>query len=106
MENESRDVDTIDGSKVWYDKDGRFHRLDAPAIEYSSGIKLWFIHGKRHRLDGPAAKHDDGSSYWYIRGNDITRKITKWAQDNNIDLDNLTNDDKILIKLVWAEYSG
>ena len=43
-------------------------------------------------------------SSWYINSHRVTAQITKWAKDNGIDLDNLTEVDKALIKLVWSDY--
>ena len=57
-----------DGTKVWYDNMGRFHRLDGPAIEYSNGSKAWWVHDKRHRIDGPAIEWNDGAKFWYVHG--------------------------------------
>ena len=64
-----------------------------------------------HRLDGPAhiKFYDDGSiaTYdWYINDYYLTHKIEKWAKENDIDLDNLSEVDKALIKLTWADYNG
>ena len=64
-----------------------------------------------HRLDGPAyiKFKDDGSPedcQWYINDFYVTDIITDWAKDNDIDLDNLTEVDKALIKLTWADYYG
>jgi hypothetical protein len=28
--------------------------------------KGWYINGKRHREDGPAIEYSDGDKYWYI----------------------------------------
>ncbi len=42
----------INGTKLWYD--GKLHRLDGPAIEYSDGTKEWYREGKHDRVDGPA----------------------------------------------------
>ena len=58
----------------------------------------------RHRLDGPAILYSNGEETWCINNHDVTDKITKWAEENNIDLDNLSEHDKLLIKLVWADY--
>jgi|SRR5210317_2028740 hypothetical protein len=44
------------------------HREDGPAIEYTSGDKVWYINGKRHREDGPAIEWANGDKYWYING--------------------------------------
>ena len=44
----------------------RPHRLDGPAIEYSSGSKEWLVEGKRHRTDGPAIEYRNGSKQWFV----------------------------------------
>ena len=53
-----------------YFKDGKRHREDGPAIEYSNGNKEWLIDGKYHREDGrPAIEYDDGGTkLWYKDG--------------------------------------
>ena len=55
------------GNKYWY-LNGKLHRTDGPAIEYSDGTKIWFLNGKRHRVDGPAVEHYDGYRAWYLSG--------------------------------------
>ena len=56
-----------DGTKFW-DRDGKLHREDGPAIESSTGTKCWYRDGKLHREDGPAAEDSDGRKYWYRNG--------------------------------------
>ena len=67
-------------------------------------VKFW-SNGKRHRLDGPAMIWSDELPIWYINDTCVDIIIKVWANDNNIDLDNLSEDDKILIKLVWSDYN-
>ena len=68
---------TVDehGDKVWRNKEGNWHRIGGPAIEYSSGTKYWFDNGKQHRIDGPAVEWNServewssGRRDWYLRG--------------------------------------
>ena len=33
---------------------GKLHRIDGPALEYSNGTKMWYYEGKQHRINGPA----------------------------------------------------
>lgn len=54
-----------DGSKFWY-LDGKKHREDGPAIEWSHGSKSWWLDGKQHREDGPAVEYADGSKFWWL----------------------------------------
>ena len=59
-----------------------------------------------HRLDGPAIiwKHNQHADEWWINNKDVTIEIFNWAKAQGIDLDNLTEDDKIMIKLTWKDY--
>ena len=60
-------VEWTDGSKYWY-KEGKCHRDDGPAIERANGTKYWYKEGRRHRDDGPACEWADGDKFWYIDG--------------------------------------
>jgi hypothetical protein len=42
-----------------------FHCENGPAIE-ADGHKEWYINGKRHREDGPAFEYTNGYKEWYI----------------------------------------
>ena len=42
--------------------------------------------------------------FWFINNHNVTYEIATWAKENDIDLDNLTDVDKALIKLVWSDY--
>ena len=82
-----------DGTKIWYDADGKYHRDGGPAVIYPKSIrrpnggtmwyqhgqlhrddgpaedegvyKAWYQHGKQHRDDGPATEFEDGSYGWW-----------------------------------------
>jgi hypothetical protein len=56
-----------DGTSKYY-WNGRLHREDGPAIEWSHGTKEWYLHGKCHREDGPAIEWTNGDKYWYLQG--------------------------------------
>lgn len=83
----------------WYipDEDGGFHRdwLTPPAKQL-------------HRYDGPAAEidvdHEGAETYlWFILGNMINGEEYKaWLIESNMDINNLTDHDKILIDLKWG----
>jgi hypothetical protein len=55
------------GTKQWL-VDGKFHRLDGPAVECVSGTKQWWVDGKLHRLDGQSVEWADGYKSWHIDG--------------------------------------
>ena len=62
-------VDDV-GTTRWY-KDAKckvLHREVGPAIEYTSGDKVWYQNGQLHRTDGPAAVFADDTKRWYING--------------------------------------
>ncbi len=56
------------GDRFWY-LNGKLHREDGPACEYSSGTRCWCLNGDLHREDGPAIEDIDGSRYWYLNDN-------------------------------------
>ena len=71
------------------------------AVVFRKRIELvWYY----HRLDGPTVIYDNGRKEWWINGFGVTTPIRSWAKDNDIDLDNLTNDDKVLINLAWSDH--
>ena len=47
------------GDKYWY-LNGKLHREDGPAVEWSNGSKEWWLNGELHREDGPAVECVDG----------------------------------------------
>ena len=51
----------------WY-KNGKYHRLGGPAIEWIDGTKYWFKKGKLHREDGPAIEYTNSYKCWYLEG--------------------------------------
>ena len=85
--------------------------MDGPTLCSSYSIK-WGYFVKydsdyifiKHRLDGPALISHTGSCHWYINNLFVTTKITQWAEYHNIDLDDLSDVDKALIKIEWASY--
>jgi len=56
------------GTKIWRDGNGRFHRDNGPAIERPSGNNRWYRHGTYHREGGPAVISKDGYRAWYRGG--------------------------------------
>ena len=53
---------------IYYLLNGKWHRSDGPAIEWSDGTKSWYFHGKRHRLEGPAVEWQDENKRWFYYG--------------------------------------
>ena len=93
-----------DGTKIWRNEKGQTHREDGPAVIRSNGSQYWYIHGKLHHLYGPAFVRSDGHFEWCIHDNDVTKQIQKWAKERDIDLNNLTDEDKMIIMIEWGNY--
>jgi hypothetical protein len=55
------------GDKHW-SLNGKWHREDGPALEWTNGNKFWYLNGKRHREDGPAVEWTDGHKEWFLDG--------------------------------------
>ena len=96
----------------YYDSNNRPHRLDNKpsriVLDSNQWVVFWYVEGVNHRLDGPAVIGGiKGLEYtaWWINGYEVTYKIATWAHENDIDLDNLSEDDKVMIKLAWSDYS-
>ena len=66
------------GTKLWRLPNGDYHREDGPAIEYSDGLKAWYLNGERHREDGPAIEWVSGNKWWYLNGIEYTEQEYKY----------------------------
>ncbi len=55
-------------SKGWFNENGKYHKIDGPALIYDYGYQEWYRDGKLHRDDGPAIERADGYKAWYING--------------------------------------
>jgi hypothetical protein len=110
-----------DGTQRWY-LNGKCHREDGPAIIRQNGTKEWYINGKHHREDGPAIIYPDGTQEWFLNGNlhredgpayigsnvyqqswyindiNITKEVNNWANERNINLNNMSDEDKMILK--------
>jgi len=56
-----------DGDEVWV-QDGKYHRLDGPAIIGKNGSNEWLVRGQYHRIDGPAVTWINGDEEWWLDG--------------------------------------
>jgi hypothetical protein len=87
-----------DGTKVWW-LNGKLHREDGPAVIWPDGTEYWYLNGKRHREDGPAYIGSNGRQLWYLNNKNITKDVTNWASERNIDLNNMSDVDKMVLKI-------
>jgi hypothetical protein len=60
--------------------------------------QLWLFDGKWHREDGPAVIYPDGTQAWFVNDVNITEKVNNWANERNIDLNNMSEFDKMILK--------
>ena len=94
---------TVDGkgNKIWRNKEGNYHRVHGPAVEYANGDKAWYIDDELHRTNGPAIEYADGHKQWWLNGRHYNSKHA-WAEakkqlgikesTNDIDISNIIND--------------
>ena len=71
-------VMTIDnyGNKRWM-LNGKFHREDGPAVEWSDGMKEWRLNGILHRENGPAIEYMHGIKHWYVDGKRVSSGLVE-----------------------------
>jgi hypothetical protein len=41
---------------------------------YTNGTKDWFLNGKLHREDGPAIEWSNGDKFWYLNNEYLTQE--------------------------------
>jgi hypothetical protein len=92
---------------IYHPNNGLYHCEDGPAF-FGEMTTRWYMNGKMHRLDGPAIvwneEYDRNFDQWWINGLEVTDEIYEWASERDIDLNNLTEEDKIVIALEWSGY--
>lgn len=83
-------VEIENGTKIWRNEKGLFHRDDGPAIEFSDGTKEWYKDGMRHREDGHAVERAGGIKEWWLNGVEYTpiQFRIKMNEKNTINLQN------------------
>lgn len=59
--------------KYWH-VNGKLHRTDGPAVEWSNGDKFWYQNGNHHREDGPAVEKANGHKEWWLHGVRVCNK--------------------------------
>jgi hypothetical protein len=88
----------FDGTIKWF-LNGKQHREDGPAIEFTDGTKFWFVNDYCHRVDGPAIEWNTGICCWYINGVRY-KNIESYCKAANI-----TGVSKTLFLLKWGNNS-
>jgi hypothetical protein len=95
-------VDLVDGNYVdeegdivWVEN-GKWHRLDGPAIIRECGQMQWRQKGKYHRTDGPAGIYNDGTFAWCLDGIGLT--FEQWLEATT----GLSDEEKVMLKLKYG----
>ncbi len=73
------------GTKLWY-LNGKRHREDGPAAEWSNGTKSWFLNDELHREDGPATEYADGGKCWCLKGKYFTEEEHKANSNPTVEM--------------------
>ena len=89
-------VEWSDGSRVWY-RNGKWHRTDGPAVEWATGTREWWVDGKLHRTDGPAIEYSSGTRLWWLNDQEYT--FDEWLKVNTT----LDSGKRIVLLLVYGE---
>ena len=55
-------IEYSNGVKIWY-LNGQRHREDKPAV-ISGNYQVWYFNGQRHREDGPALINGNYQEWW------------------------------------------
>ena len=62
------------GTILYYNEDGKQHRIHGPAVTCAVGDSFWYQNGRLHRLDGPAVIHANGFRFWFINNTHYTEE--------------------------------
>ena len=93
------------GCQEWY-KDDMLHRECGPAAIFENGHTEWYKNDKLHREDGPAIVYANGYTQWWYDNKHISNQLTKWTDQCHIDLDNMSNSEKLLLKIFLSSFEG
>lgn len=84
------------------DINNKLHNDSGAAVIHCSGYSF-MKHGLLHRYDGPA-QYSKYSSTWHIHDTRISEAQYRiWLKDMGMDIDNLSDNDKILIDMKWKK---
>lgn len=69
------------GGETWCDAQGKFHRVDGPAVIYPCGSVMHYRHGVWHNESGPAVVYASGVSIWYVDGKETDRQAPEGPRE-------------------------
>ena len=92
------------GDKEWH-LNGKKHREDGPAVEFSNGNKYWYLNGKCHREDGPAVEISNGDKSWFLNDVQYTEEehYNKLKPAKELTMEELAKELGYSVKIVKAE---
>jgi hypothetical protein len=62
----------------------------------ADGSKIWYLNGRLHRTDGPATEWTDGDKAWWL--DDQQYSFDQWLEANT----ELSDQQRVMFKLEWA----
>jgi len=64
-------------------------------IEYNAFVRNWRVNGKYHREDGPAVEYSDGNNEWHLNGKE-------YSFENWLKLTPISDEEKIFLRLKYT----
>ena len=69
------DVGIDEYGRIYHkDANGELHNPYGPAVIWSNGSKVYYIHGKLHRTDGPAVIDSNGYKAYYVNDKHLSEE--------------------------------
>jgi len=63
-----------DHTHYWFSEGLKLHHIKEPALVRDNGTQKWCMNGKYHRLDGPAIIYFHGETHFWIYGKKFNPK--------------------------------
>ena len=63
-----------DHTHYWFGEGLKLHNIKEPAVIRDNGTKKWCVNGKYHRLDGPAVMLFQGETQFWIDGRNFSQE--------------------------------
>lgn len=99
---------------LWFVNNGKVDRKGNLPARYCANKNVreytWNKGGLVHRTNGPAfilygykSGVEKMYTQWYFNGEELSSEFYAWANNNKIDIDNISEEDEYLIKMKWEK---
>jgi hypothetical protein len=95
----------MNGNRVWTNPAGKVHRVDGPAVEYSNGLKEWWLHDNIYRTDGPAIERGDGTFIWRFGNKKTKMQVMEYMAHRDLSILFLTRTVNPFCEINVAKYA-